>query len=115
MITPSDLRERAARKTRFHDAHDRRAFARALEIATRLLEDPSLLGQGSTYLDRFVRSDPRQARAYDLWRGLLAEGAEHVALALIADDERGAYLRETAPVFTTIEGQGRGRLVNISE
>ena len=105
MITRRDLQERAAQKTRFHDAHDRRAYARAVEIAARVLEDPSLLSQGQAYLDRFVRIDPRQARAYALWQDVLAGGAEHVALALIADDERGAYLRETAPVFTVLTTQ----------
>lgn len=102
MMSRRDLQKRAAQKTRFHDAHDRRTYARAVEIAARVLENPSLMNQGRAYLERFVRVDPRQARSYSLWLDVLAGGAEHVALALIADDERGAYLRETAPVFTVI-------------
>lgn len=115
MITRRDLQERAARKTRFHDAHDRRAYDRAVEIAARVLDDPSLLSQARAYLDRFMRADPRQARAYGLWLDALAGGAEHVALALIADDERGAYLRETAPVFTTIVRRKTARIVGAPE
>ncbi|MCK5910851.1 MAG: hypothetical protein KAG62_12970 [Caulobacter sp.] len=115
MMTQRDLRERAAQKTRFHDAHDRRAYARAVEIAARVLENPSLLSQGRAYLDRFVRVDPRQARAYGLWLDVLAGGAEQVALALIADDERGEYLRGTAPVFTIIARPEAGPLVGAPE
>jgi hypothetical protein len=111
MIRRQDLLDRAALKVRFHDPHDRRAYARAVEIAARILDDPSLLERGRAYLERFMRADPRQRRAYELWLKVLTLGAERVALALVADDEEGAYLRSTAPVFTTIEPDVALRLV----
>ena len=70
-----------------------------------------LLERGAAYLERFMRDDPRQGKAYRLWRETLARGAEEVALALIADDDRGDYLRSTAPVFTTIEPDVARRLI----
>ncbi len=112
MITRQDLLERSASKVRFRDRHDRRAYARAVEIAGRILDDPLLLKRGEAYLERFMRDDPRQGQAYRLWRETVALGAETVALALIADDDRGDYLRSTAPVFTTIEPDVARRLID---
>lgn len=113
MISRQDLLARAASKARFHDAHERRAYARAVEVAARILDDPALLERGRAYLERFVRDDPRQEGAYELWLQTLALGAEAVALSLIADDDKGAYLRSTAPVFTTIEPDVARRLAGV--
>lgn len=89
-------------KARFRDAHERRAYQRALEVARRIVDDPSLLEKGRAFLDRFVKDDPRQRRGYALWIETLRLEPEQVVRLLIADDEQGAFLRETAPVFTTI-------------
>ena len=95
-------------KERFYDAHERRAYLRILEVARRIVDDPSLLQLGQAFLDQFVRDDPRQRQNYDLWVAALRLGPEQVARGLIADDERGARLRESAPVFSPIsEEQGR--------
>jgi hypothetical protein len=110
MMRRQDLLDRASAKVRFHDSHDRRAYARAAEIAARIVDDPSLLERGRAYLERFMRDDPRQRRVYDVWLEVLALGPERVALALVADDDEGAYLRSTAPVFTTIEADVARRL-----
>jgi len=90
-------------KTQFHDAHERRAYLRTLEIARRILADPKLLKRGRDYLDRFVRDDPHQRRVYELWIDALRQKPERLVLELVADTERGAHLRETAPVFSVIE------------
>jgi hypothetical protein len=54
-------------KRDFRDAHDRRAYRRAVEIARRILNDPTLVQKGRAYLEGFVRGDPHQRRAYDTW------------------------------------------------
>jgi hypothetical protein len=89
-------------KERFRDSHERRAYLRSVLVAERLLENPELVGQAKRYLDRFVRRDPRQASAYALWRKLLEQPAEEIALRLVADSPEGAVLRDSAPVFTVI-------------
>lgn len=103
MTSRQDLLSIAAQKTQFRDAHDRRSYARATQIALLILETPSLIEQGRAYLDRFVGPDPRQGRLYEVWLSILALGHEQVALRLLADNEEGAYLRATAPVFTVID------------
>jgi hypothetical protein len=89
-------------KTSFYEAHDRRAYAVMVEVASRIIDDPSLIGHGSEFLARFTRDDPRQQRAYRAWTDLLAQPAEQIARELLRDDERGAQLRDSAPVFVVI-------------
>ncbi len=102
MTAGERLIQSIALKARFYDAHERRAYGRAVEVARRIVDDPTLLERGRAFLETFVGADPRQAEAYRLWIDTLALGADGVARLLLADDELGAYLRGTAPVFTTI-------------
>jgi len=90
-------------KAHFRDAHERRAYLRSVEIARRIVEDRDLLDRGRRFTDRHMRDDPHQKVAYRLWCDLLRFPAEEIARRLIADDDAGRYLRETAPVFTVIE------------
>ncbi len=101
-------------KERFRDAHERRAYQRTLEVARRIVDDPALLEKGRAFLDRFVKDDPRQRRVYVLWTEILRLEPEQVVRRLIADDEQGAFLRETAPVFTTISPETARHLVSRS-
>jgi len=89
-------------KERFYDAHERRVYWRSVEVARRIVDDPSLLYRGRAFLERFVRDDPRQRQSYQLWVVTLGLGAETVARRLVADDELGERLRESAPVFSPI-------------
>lgn len=89
-------------KRNFRDAHERRAYLRACLLATRLLDDPALLARGRAFLDRFVKTDPRQARIYAMWRDALDLPLDQLVGELLADNGRGAALRETAPVFVVI-------------
>jgi hypothetical protein len=97
-------------KERFYDAHERRAYQRSLEVARRIIDDPSLLDRGRAFLERFVRNDIRQRQSYQLWVATLGLGAETVARRLVADDERGERLRESAPVFSPISEEVARRL-----
>jgi hypothetical protein len=89
-------------KREFRDAYDRRAYLRACLLGKRLLDEPALLEKGRAFLERFVRDDPRQRRIYALWTDVLTLPVEQIVGQLLADDERGAMLRETAPVFVVI-------------
>ncbi len=87
----------------FYDRHEQRAYARAVEIAKRLVANPSLLSNGEQFLERHVRTDPHQRRYYLLWKPILALPAEDVAKSLLADTDQGAELRGSAPVFVIVE------------
>ena len=89
-------------KERFHDAHDRRSYLRMVEIAKRIVDDPSLVQRGREYLDRFIRNDPHQQSNCRLWDETLRLPSEEIARQLLSDTPRGAELRESAPVFTVI-------------
>lgn len=86
-------------KSDFYDAHERRAYLRAVATARRLLEKPSLLEAGRDHLERFTRPDPRQSSHYALWREVLAGGEAEVARRLLADTDEGMALRDSSPVF----------------
>jgi hypothetical protein len=86
-------------KTSFYDMHERRAYFRMVEVAARIVDDNALIDRGRAFLERFVRDDPHQAVAYRVWTELLQASAETIARELLADNARGASLRETAPVF----------------
>jgi hypothetical protein len=89
-------------KQEFRDADERRAYLRAYLLAQRLVENPALLARGRAFLDRFVKKDPRQRQIYAMWSDALTLPVNKLVTALLADDARGAALRETAPVFVVI-------------
>ena len=88
-----------ALKSVFHDRHEQRAYGRALEIAIRLIDEPSLLVKGSEFLEQHVKPDPHQARYYRLWVAVLKDSPSEIARRLLEDSEVGAELRGSAPVF----------------
>ena len=90
------------KKTSFHDAHERRAYLRMVQVASRLIDDATLLQRGRAFLERHSRGDPHQRAAYEVWDRLLEAAPEEIARALLADTEEGALLRDTAPVFVVI-------------
>ena len=92
-------------KREFRDAYERRAYLRAYLLSQRLLDNPALLGRGRAFLDRFVKPDPRQRRAYVMWTDALTLPVDKLVTQLLADDARGAALRESAPVFVVIPAE----------
>jgi len=92
-------------KRSFRDAYERRAYLRAFLLAKRLLEHPELVERGRTYLERFMKDDPRQRQVYRLWMDTLRLPPEQIAMGLLADNPRGAVLRESAPVFVVIPAE----------
>lgn len=88
-----------ATKQDFYDAHERRAYERAVELANSLLQRPDLLAAGARFLERFIRPDAQQAHVYRVWTALLRCPSGEVASALVEDSDYGRFLRETAPPF----------------
>jgi hypothetical protein len=86
-------------KRSFYDAHERRAYLRMMEVGARIVDDGGAIERGRAHLERFAQHDARQASAYRVWIELLRSPAEEIARAMLADDEHGAMLRDTAPVF----------------
>jgi hypothetical protein len=97
-----DIASALARKTAFYDAHEQRTYARMVEVAARVIDDPTLIERGRAFLERFTREDPHQRDAYRAWNRLLRRPATDIARQLLADTERGAWLRDTAPVFAAL-------------
>lgn len=93
-----------AQKSVFHDRHERRCYERSLEIARRIVDQPSLLENARAYLERHVKSDPHQAVYYALWTALIQRGPHEIARALLDDSALGAELRGSAPVFVVLSG-----------
>jgi hypothetical protein len=89
-------------KTSFYDLHERRSYLRMMEVASRIIDNQSLIDRGRAFLERFTRNDPHQAIAYHTWTDLLRNPAETIARELLADSATGASLRDSAPVFVVI-------------
>lgn len=51
-------------KKSFYDAHERRAYLRMIEVAACTVDNSNAIERGRAHLERFTRSDARQARAY---------------------------------------------------
>lgn len=93
-------------KRRFRDRHEQRAYDRAKEIARRIVNDPSLIGNAVVFLEKHVGDDPHQARYYAAWKVLLTRPASVIAAAMLEDSDVGAELRGSAPVFVVLNPDG---------
>lgn len=89
-------------KTDFHDRSKRRSYAFTRAVATRLVDDPLLVGNGRSYLERHMREDPRQSRYYAMWTDLLRQDVTIIARRLLEDSPEGDLLRDTQPVFVIL-------------
>lgn len=94
----------------FRDRHDERTYLRALEIARRLLADPSLISAGREFLETHVAKDPHQSRHYNIWSVLLSNPVETIVRCLLEDSPEGADLRDTAPVFFVVTPEAARKL-----
>jgi hypothetical protein len=97
-------------KTDFHDRSKRRSYAFTQAVATRLVDDPTLIGNGQAYLERHMRGDPRQSRYYAMWTELLQQDVTVIARRLLEDSPEGDLLRDTQPVFVVLSPSERADL-----
>ncbi|MCP1558011.1 UNVERIFIED_ORG: hypothetical protein M2438_002094 [Methylobacterium sp. SuP10 SLI 274] len=102
------------RKADFHDRNKRRSYELTRRIAARLIDDPGLVANGRSYLERLVRPDPAQAHAYTLWTAILDQDIRQIVSQMLEDSPRGDLLRDTQPVFTVIAPQDRVDMVEMT-
>ncbi|CAO4152812.1 hypothetical protein PKCBPO_03785 [Methylorubrum thiocyanatum] len=95
------------RKADFHDRNKHRSYELTRQVAARLIDDPGLVANGRSYLERLVRPDPAQAHAYTLWADLLNQDVGQIVRQMLEDSPKGDLLRDTQPVFAVISPQER--------
>ncbi|AWN51844.1 hypothetical protein [Methylobacterium sp. 17Sr1-1] len=94
-------------KTDFHDSSKRRSYVFTRAVATRLVDNPTLIRNGQAYLERHMRGDPRQSRYYAMWTDLLRQDVTVIARRLLEDSPEGDLLRDTQPVFVVLSPSER--------
>lgn len=99
------------RKTRFYDRNERRAYEMTRAVAARLIDVPDLVGKALSYMERHMK-DPSQARPYAIWRDVLGREVEDIVRLLLEDSPKGAFLRETQPVFCVFSLDERERILS---
>jgi hypothetical protein len=98
----------------FYDQSQRLKYLYAREMARRLVERPSLVQSGKSYLEANVAPNPRMRRYYLLWQNLLEQPADEISRQLISDTPEGQQLRDSMPVFEPIETPVRERIIRES-
>ena len=102
------------RKADFHDRNKRRSYELTRQVAARLIDDPGLVANGRSYLERLVRPDPAQAYAYTLWADLLNQDVGQIVRQMLEDSPKGDLLRDTQPVFTVLSPEERIEMVEVA-
>ena len=94
-------------KTDFYDRSKRRSYEFTRAVAKRMIDDPTLVVDGLSYLERLMRGDPRQSRYYALWTDLLRQDVRVVVSRMLEDTPDGDLLRDTQPVFVVLPSDER--------
>ncbi|OHV15442.1 hypothetical protein BK022_19015 [Methylorubrum extorquens] len=102
------------RKADFHDRNKRRSYELTRRIAARLIDDPGLVANGRSYLERLVRPDLAQAHAYTLWTAILDQDIRQIVSQMLEDSPRGDLLRDTQPVFAVIAPEDRVDMAEVT-
>ncbi len=101
------------RKADFHDRNKHRSYELTRQVAARLIDDPGLVANGRSYLERLVRPDPAQAHAYTLWADLLNQDVGQIVRQMLEDSPKGDLLRDTQPVFTVVSPEERIEMLEV--
>ena len=111
MIDGEQFIAQLPRKTRFYDRNERRTYEMTRAVAARLIDAPDLVGKALSYMERHMK-DPSQSRQYAIWRDLLGREVEDIVRLLLEDSPKGAFLRETQPVFCVFPLDERERILS---
>jgi hypothetical protein len=91
-------------KTAFRDRHEQLRYAKFVEVARRLRQNPAMIDDARAFILTHMQSDPHQREYADRWVAVLALRVEMIIDKLLAESPEGDLLRDTAPPF------GRGFL-----
>lgn len=107
--------EGKARATRYHMAEPGRLAAlrsRALHeaIATRIAQDPGLLGQVRNRLNRLRQVNPHGRRYHEQWSAILQGPLPRLLRVMTEDSEEAADLRRESPFTVLADPETRRRV-----
>jgi hypothetical protein len=83
---------------RRHHTVERRNLAMHRAIASRLREQPELLGHAREHLEHWIGRDGRSTPYLTAWRNILEQPFEEMLATIQEDSERMATLRQYTPL-----------------
>jgi len=86
-------------KTVFRDRHEQLRYAKFVEVARRLQEQPGIIDDTRGFVETHMLTDPHHRAYPDCWLAVLALPIEMIIDKLLADTPEGDLLRDTAPPF----------------
>lgn len=99
---------------RFWDRSKQRAWGRAVRFVDRIAADPTSIRRGNDWIDTHWTDDPSAAESLRLWRSLLTNDPQKIAKLVLADDDRGEFLRDTIPPVFPIPAHERAGMMRAS-
>ncbi|WP_342359058.1 hypothetical protein [Terrarubrum flagellatum] len=96
---------------RFWDRSKRRAWDRAIRFTDRVAAHPSSIRQVVEWINAHWAGDPAAAESLRLWRGVLTNDPQQIAKLVLADDDRGEFLRDTIPPIFPIGAAERAEML----
>ena len=86
-------------RTVFRDRHERLRYAKFVEVARRLRENPAIIADAHAFVLAHMHPDPSQRAYAKHWLMVLTLPVEMMIDKLLADSPEGDLLRDTAPPF----------------
>jgi hypothetical protein len=86
-------------KTAFRDRHEKLRYAKFLEVARRLRQNPAMIDEARAFVLAHMKTDTHQRTYADRWLAVLGLPVEIIIDTLLADSPEGDLLRDTAPPF----------------
>jgi hypothetical protein len=86
-------------KTAFRDRHEHLRYAKFVEVAHHLRQNPAMIDDARAFVSAHMQTDPHQRAHADRWLAVLGLPVEMIIDKLLADSPEGDLLRDTAPPF----------------
>ena len=86
-------------KTAFRDRREQLRYAKFVEVARRLRQNPAIIDDARGFVLAHMHPDPHQRAYAERWLVVLALSVETMIDKLLTDDAEGDLLRDTAPPF----------------
>ena len=86
-------------KTAFRDRHEQLRYAKFVEVARRVRQNPAIIDDARAFVSAHMLTDPHQRAYAERWLTVLDLPVEVMIDKLLADSQEGDLLRDTAPPF----------------